>query len=78
MALKFNKKHTDEIGFRLVRIWTRFYVCVGFSDSTKNFISCYQSDKEGNVSDESLKNEITMNWPLRIFNKETNFEILKR
>lgn len=78
MALKFNKKHIAEIGFRVVRIWTRYYVCTGFTDSSKNFLSCYRSDKEGIVSDESLKTEITMNYPLRIFDKETNFEIISK
>jgi hypothetical protein len=73
---KVKPNELKEIGFSVFRFWTRYYKCFGFVDSKKNHILYYQCDIEGNVIEDI--ESCPMDWPMKIWDKENNFEIFKK
>ena len=71
-----NRQDLKEIGFSLIRVWSRHYRCFGYYDSKKKTILCYCSDEKGNVLDGAIG--FGMDWPLKIWDPDKNFEIIKK
>ena len=84
MNIKTRPHHIKEIGFKFFRLWTRYYLCVGYVQQgrndkgkptySKDYIECYQCNESGEVLNTAAVN---MDFPFRIWNEKQNFEIIK-